>query len=603
MDTTLGVVRSKDDAASFVQNRLILGDHIEYDSGKNMWVEKGDSDEVTRRLRIWEDAHEEMEALVKTIRNYQEKMLKRQGKKDIRATKWTEALGDVHAAVKQYENVSIKGPQGFIKKGLSKLQRGSKVMEHWCGLLPGGDYGGTIAGVFSMVATVCIALAYFISDKEGKSEHGFCLFLRAILIFEQASGRVVNVKACIFEAIEDVPDYIDETGDYLAIYRHNRMDKLEEKSAELCKAILILFRLIMENLTKSSGKRGVDAFLKGDAYEKRLEDSKKEVERLAKKMRRVAKVCDSKRKEEILGYTREIANSTKKTEEDVAEMKSVLVNGYVPLADIGKCIQALLESNSNFNVNTGQALLGSEHKTRRHGLFNLRELQLWLSLQESRDLLIHGNKSDAAVDDLSTLSLVCAELVRICSLSKDTIVASHFCGLHSDYDQDERAGFAGMLASLIGQLIQQSKAKKFRLDRSCVEEDQENIRNLDLECLCSVFEKLVQQLPKDKIFYCVLDGISLYKAWEYGSGVNHAITVFEMLYGIVEGEIGKESATVKLLMICPGDSLNIGSSDDGFPVEAGEVLVVPEFVDGDRQGVWETEDLEKSLPSVRKKRR
>lgn len=61
-----------------------------------------------------------------------------------------------------------------------------------------------------------------------------------------------EVKECIFEAIEDVPDYINETGDYLAIYEHNHLDELEEKSAELCKAIMVLFKLIMEYLNGSS---------------------------------------------------------------------------------------------------------------------------------------------------------------------------------------------------------------------------------------------------------------------------------------------------------------------------------------------------------------
>lgn len=231
------------------------------------------------------------------------------------------------------------------------------------------------------------------------------------------------------------------------------------------------------------------------------------------------------------------------------------------------------------------------------------ELQLWLTLPESRDLLIIGNRSDAALDDLTPLSLVCAELVRLCSISKDTIVVTHFCGLHSDYDRDERAGFAGMLATLIGQLIHQSKAKKFDLNLSSVESVRKKIRKLDLNCLCDVFEDLVHQIPKDKIFYCIIDGISLYETWEYGSENGDVIAVLETLFGLVDTADRKKFASVKLLLTCPGDSMNIGDLDDGFPLEAGETLVVPEYIDGDRQGAWETEELEEGIFSLRQKRR
>lgn len=72
--------------------------------------------------------------------------------------------------------------------------------------------------------------------------------------FAQAASKSHDVRESIFEAAQDVPDYIRATGDYLDIYEINRMDELEEKSAELCKAILVLFRLIMQHLTVSSAR-------------------------------------------------------------------------------------------------------------------------------------------------------------------------------------------------------------------------------------------------------------------------------------------------------------------------------------------------------------
>lgn len=106
-----------------------------------------------------------MEALAQAIQNYQEKVLKKQDTKNVRAMKWSEAMKEVKAAVRRYDDVPRTGPRGFIKRGLRKLQSGSKVMEHWCKLLPDGDYGASVAGVFSMVATVRISVSRIVLCK------------------------------------------------------------------------------------------------------------------------------------------------------------------------------------------------------------------------------------------------------------------------------------------------------------------------------------------------------------------------------------------------------------------------------------------------------
>ncbi|EKG12893.1 hypothetical protein MPH_09992 [Macrophomina phaseolina MS6] len=613
-------MRNRDQAVSFIENRTVLGDAIQHDAGLQLWTGISDGSEGNRRRQIWAEAEIEKEALAQAIENYQTKVLKKAGKSDVRQTKWNGMMKQVQEAVKLYENDKMTGVKGKVKWALHRIRDGSKTMEHWCNLLPGGDYGGTIAGVFSMLAT--------------------------------AASKSHDVRESIFEAAQDVPDYIRATGDYLDIYEINRMDELEEKSAELCKAILVLFRLIMQHLTVSSARRMVSAAVQGDSYGEDLQNSKEQVERLAKKIRREAKIIEYKRISEVLGQTREIAAGLKRAEASYSRIENMLKDGSVPLADIGKCLQALLSSSQNFNVKTGQVREGAarrllpgssshitHHRTRQksisdskkdtkrflkllqfeqerheedletctdlHASFDLRsldeatwvvqseELQLWLALPESRDLLINGNRSDS-LELLSPLSVVCSELVRVCSIPKDTIVASYFCGLHTDYDTDEGAGFAGMIASLLGQIVHQSKTDEYSLNLSLTEEDREGLRELDLECLCSLFEKVVRQLPKDRIFYCIIDGVSLYEAREGSRGSEDAVYTLKRLYEIVDGARGKNAAPVKLLLTCPGESLNAGDPEMGFSVEAGEILNV-DCVDGDRQGVWQMEELEESV--------
>lgn len=97
--------------------------------------------------------------------------------------------------------------------------------------------------------------------------------------------------------------------------------------------------------------------VQGDSYGEDLQRSKKEVERLAKKIRREAKIIEYKRINEVLGQTREIAAGLKRTEESFMRIENMLRNGSVPLADIGKNLQAMLASSQIFNVKTGQGKL------------------------------------------------------------------------------------------------------------------------------------------------------------------------------------------------------------------------------------------------------
>ncbi|KAF9636310.1 hypothetical protein BFW01_g7205 [Lasiodiplodia theobromae] len=154
-----------------------------------------------------------------------------------------------------------------------------------------------------------------------------------------------------------------------------------------------------------------------------------------------------------------------------------------------------------------------------------------------------------------------------------------------------------MLASLIGQIVHQSKRKKINLDYSCVENNRKKLGRLDLRALSNVFGTIVRQLPKDKIFYCVIDGISLYEAMDDSSDSSDTIYFLRKLYKLLKPAVERDSATMKLLLTCPGESMNIGDPQVGFSIQAEDILNV-DCVDGDRQGVLEVEELRRSVRSV-----
>jgi hypothetical protein len=223
------------------------------------------------------------------------------------------------------------------------------------------------------------------------------------------------------------------------------------------------------------------------------------------------------------------------------------------------------------------------------------ELEQWLlSPTRSSDLLINGNRPDAGADPMSPLSLVIAELATICSLSKNAVVTSYFCGLHADFGQSATAGPAAMLRSFIGQIVKQSSAKKFGYDLSSIDEhDWESAADLDLEVIGNILHDLVFQLPKDKILFFLVDGISAYEAW---NDAEHDLqAALKVLAELVRK---KTDVVVKVLLTCPGTSMHVG--DDGGEKEIGvdDVLTLSENVDTGMRGIWDMEDMEESFSSA-----
>jgi hypothetical protein len=158
--------------------------------------------------------------------------------------------------------------------------------------------------------------------------------------------------------------------------------------------------------------------------------------------------------------------------------------------------------------------LDSSAKDEATFVIHSREFKHWLTKKKYNSLLVCGNWPDSAIDDISPVSLVCAELVSLFSLSKSDVVLSYFCGLHADIESDD-TWVSEMMKGLICQLLAQPRNRRLKFDLSFIDEDMtEQMQKNDLDKLCGVFRKLVQQLPSEKSLVCVLDVISRFEVSE-----------------------------------------------------------------------------------------
>ena len=216
-----------------------------------------------------------------------------------------------------------------------------------------------------------------------------------------------------------------------------------------------------------------------------------------------------------------------------------------------------------------------------------RIFQSWLSeSKKSQALLINGNSDP--LENTSSLSLFCAHLAHLFVPAKPVIVISYFCGLHVDLATDTRANAQGMMISLIGQLLLQARQKNIHFDVSfVVKKKLKLLAEEDLKTLCNVFRDLVIQLPKDRIMFCVIDGISLYESTDGEADLLYAWQRLNQLLGHKHLK-----AVVKLLATSPGQTLRLHDED---MMTSGHVLWVPEEVDGDRQGAWNSAEVDESI--------
>ena len=245
-----------------------------------------------------------------------------------------------------------------------------------------------------------------------------------------------------------------------------------------------------------------------------------------------------------------------------------------PVLNIERCLE-LADDMDPVAIDRASWVMGTE------------ELQSWLGeSKSSRSMLINGNSDP--LENKSPLSLFCAHLTHLFVAVKPVIAVSYFCGLHAELATDPRANAQGMMISLIGQLLLQTGQKRLHFDTSFLAPKKLQLLAADdLKTLCTIFQNLVIQLPKNRIVFVVIDGISLYEATDGDADLFYAWQKLNQL--LIHKSL---KAVMKLLATSPGQTLHLHEED---VMMNGDVLYVPEEVDGDRQGAWNSAGFDDSI--------
>lgn len=244
-----------------------------------------------------------------------------------------------------------------------------------------------------------------------------------------------------------------------------------------------------------------------------------------------------------------------------------------PVLDIERCLQ-LVDEMDPIAIDRASWVTDNQN------------FQSWLGeSRTSRAVLINGNSDP--LENTSPLSLLCAHLTHLFVAAKPVVVVSYFCGLHMDLVTDYRANAQGMMISLVGQLLLQARQKNLQFDLSFLTGKKlQLLERDDLKTLCNIFRSLIIQLPKNRIIFCVIDGISLYESRDGDADLLYAWQKLNQLL------THKHLKTVmKLLATSPSQTLRLHED----VVMNGEVLFVPEEVDGGGQGAWNSADIDYSL--------
>jgi len=229
-----------------------------------------------------------------------------------------------------------------------------------------------------------------------------------------------------------------------------------------------------------------------------------------------------------------------------------------------------------------------EVQDRVHYLVAEQQLTAWLAEPASAILLINGNCSER--ESSAAVSFVAAKLLRTIQTSMidsnqagcRSIPLHFFCAEHMRSQTDGLAGPAGLLRSIIGELLSlHENFKLHRLNRAV------HLADLtDSMTLWSVFEDLVLQLPKSIVLFCILDSITEFEESGWRAETQY---IADSLIQLSRRTVLEGRCTFKVLMTSPLTSRSLHQN-----LEAWETMDMPEqipAVGGFSDNAWAASSL------------
>ncbi|KAH9905189.1 hypothetical protein F4778DRAFT_802664 [Xylariomycetidae sp. FL2044] len=547
---------------------------------------------------LWAQANAEKTTLFQLIekarKNPEHRKTCREPQTDVRLCNWTEVMQEVH-------NASAKKPSK-AKICIDRIGRNSDVFETWLQLLPSGDYGASICGVFTLAI--------------------------------RAADHYTKVEDVVFETLALIPECVKSAGRYVKIYSGHQDSSLERLTFDLFRSILRTLTHIMKFYTDSSTRKLCGFVLKQSSYKFELFKSLDEIKTNVGRIKEEAAQCAQERvytNEKLLISTKlDLQEEMRQGEirivqtlyefflthfsrvsEDEAfnaiqaetspSIESIRRMGITGLSQEHDALQskALMDGRESSRKLAGDVLQALEYDPE---LFP-EDLSTCLELGEALDdrprakaasaarneklkqfiagdfhssaLLLNGRDDLASAEGPSPLTYVAAQLASVFQSSGSAFVLGYFCDQHRPFsDLSVASSSRGMIASLTGQLLSQMLERGLETNLSFLTKVHwQRLQNLHLSTLCILFRELTDQLAPGTVLVCVIDEISRY---ETAARRKDTDAVMRRLTRLVSK---RDEIVFKLLVTCRGRALEVGQYFVGQTVDLEEEV---EASDGSR---------------------
>lgn len=235
---------------------------------------------------------------------------------------------------------------------------------------------------------------------------------------------------------------------------------------------------------------------------------------------------------------------------------------------------------------TRSTTLDTSAQGQAHSLLSQDSFFAWVYNKHPDMLLVDGNIRDAALGNISPMSLLCANFIfTMVKLEPENVFTYFYCGLHTEPDGDDVwYGPSGLVRSVIIQVLlalgeRQSLNLDFVNRRNLVK----RLESHDLDILCKLLRQLVSQFSAEMAVYCIIDGVSKFDV-DYGRAFESLRVVISYLQNIVEDD--RLVPKFKVLITVP----SISSArlrelvDDSYYVTLSSSSVIPRLLSADSIG-------------------
>ncbi|KAJ9156115.1 hypothetical protein NKR23_g1372 [Pleurostoma richardsiae] len=592
------------EAAVFVENRIAVPGQPPAVYVENLdrftSIEEGKRQEQIS-VELWKLADAQKSELFTAMEQVRTKLDKRSpggvqdSRRDFRHCTWDQVMEEVQSLSARWSTTPKRTSKAMVC--LQKLGRSSDAFRSWLQLLPAGDYGSSICGVFTLVIG--------------------------------AAGQYAKIEDSILESLAEIPEIMESARKYIRIYSRLRDTTLERRTFELYLSILRTLTYIMLFIAESSFRKVLQSTLQQSSYKSEIVASVKDIRIRAERIKEEANQCMQRRlmdmDQTLLIQSNVLHGLDQKSDQSLHILQNMyrFLENSVQLLMSGQASEAVdhpvrkLEASSQRRIERaavadvdqrverakellqllsfdpdvvrqdietcsrlGDAMDGSS-KAKAAALIGNRRFKAYLTENaSSAPLLVNGNEDLSCAEGLSPLSLVAARLAQISEQTGAMYVLKYFCGQHPPYIGDPVASSpTGLMASLVGQLITQMMHHNVEVDLSFLTRaDLAHVKRLKPAVLYLIFQELTSQLPPRSVLLCILDEVALY---ETGAQGNDMKSVLKKLTRLVRKS---EDIVFKLLVTCRGRALNAG-------IFAEHILDLDESVEAQDSSSWQIANM------------